>query len=184
MRPSIQSLCATGYSRTIKNIALISIVVPLTMPLTSIMLLFNLLFLLPTANTAATATPPQPINITTVTTNAQKVSILQCWQLTAPFITESTSGYAGPSVAQLGETGATSYEVIPGGFNVINGKLHNPPAVQWVAPCIRRACKFIRLTFYSSILGMSPSWLVKCFYPCRTQHRQQQFEVAGTGSFS
>ena len=164
----------------LENIAPISVVVPLTMLLASITLLFNLL--LQNANAATTATPPKPINITTVATNAQKLPILQCWQLTAPFITESTLGYAGPSVAQLGETGATSYEVIPGGFNVINGKLHNPPAVQWVAPCIRRACKLIRLTCNASILGMSPSWQVKCSCLCRTQHRQQPFEVAGSFS--
>ena len=126
---------ALGYNEAINNLARTSILVPLTMPLAFILLLLNLKFLLQITTTAATAASPKTLNITTIAVNAQKESIIECWQLTAPFITSSTAGVSGASFAQLGETGATSYGLIPAEFN---GGLHNAPVVQWVAlyiPC-------------------------------------------------
>ena len=121
---------ALGYGEAINNLARTSILVPLTMPLAFIILLLNLRFLLQITSTAATATPPKTLNITTIAANAQKESIIECWQLTAPFITSAAAGTSGASFAQLGETGATSYGLIPAEFN---GGLHNAPVVQWVA---------------------------------------------------
>ena len=123
----------TGYSRTINNIAPISVAVPFTMPLAFIILLLNLKFLLQITTTAATAASPKTLNITTIAANAQKESVIECWQLTAPFITSAAAGISGASFAQLGETGATSYGLIPAEFNA---GLHNAPVVQWVAPYI------------------------------------------------
>lgn len=76
---------------------------------------------------AATAPPPKTLNVTTIATNAQKESTLECWQLDAPLLASAAAGTAGAVFAQLGETGATSWGLIPAGFN---GGLHNAPAVQ------------------------------------------------------
>ena len=77
-----------------------------------------------------TTTPPVPsrLNITTIAT-ANRKSTLECWQLTAPFVQSSQAGTAGAVVAQLGETGATSYSLLPPQFDA---GLHNAPAVQYV----------------------------------------------------
>lgn len=53
--------------------------------------------------------------------------MLECWQLDAPLLASAAAGTAGAVFAQLGETGATSWGLIPAGFN---GGLHNAPAVQ------------------------------------------------------
>ena len=119
-----------GYRRIINNIARTSILVPVTMPLAFILLLLNLKFLLQTTPAAATATDPKTLNITTIAANAQKESVIECWQLTAPFIASAAAGTSGAIFAQLGETGATSYGLIPAQFD---GGLHNAPVVQWVS---------------------------------------------------
>ncbi len=179
-----------GYSQTINNLARTSIVVPLTMPLAFIILLFNLKFLLQTTTTTATATSPKTLNITTIAANAQKESIIECWQLTAPFIASAAAGISGAEFAQLGDTGATSYGLIPAEFD---GGLHNAPVVQWVSlyllPALSgpypafSARESIWLIPLFPILGGSPLWLAKRSSPCRTQHEKQQSKVADTGSF-
>ncbi|KAL9126660.1 MAG: hypothetical protein Q9175_007880 [Cornicularia normoerica] len=75
--------------------------------------------------------PPVPsrLNITTIGA-ADGKSTLECWQLSAPFVQSNQMGTSGAAIAQLGETGATSYTLLPPQFN---GGLHNAPAVQWVA---------------------------------------------------
>ena len=120
-------MVAVGYSKTIYNLARTSIFVPLTMTLAFVILLFNLKFLLQTIPTMATATSPETLNITTIAANPQKESIIECWQLTAPFIASAAAGTSGALFAQLGETGATSYGLIPRQFD---GGLHNAPVVQ------------------------------------------------------
>ena len=179
-----------GYSKIIKNLTRTTTVVLLTMPLAFILLLLNLQFLLQTIPTAATVTEPKTLNITTIAANAQKESVIECWQLTAPFIASAAAGTSGAIFAQLGQTGATSYGLIPAQFD---GGLHNAPVVQWASPYLHpassasyyicSACGRIWLTFLFSILDGSPSWLVKRSSPCRTQHKQQKFTVVVTGSF-
>ncbi|KAF6218246.1 hypothetical protein HO133_006208 [Letharia lupina] len=76
-------------------------------------------------------TPPAPsrLNITTIAAANDK-STLECWQLSAPFVQSSQAGTSGAVIAQLGETGATSYSLIPSQFD---GGFHNAPVVQYVA---------------------------------------------------
>ena len=71
--------------------------------------------------------PPTLLNITTISANARLESTLECWQLSAPSIESATAGVSGAAVAQLGDTVATSFGVIPAEFD---GGLHNAPAVQ------------------------------------------------------
>lgn len=85
------------------------------------------ILLLPTIAFAAIAPTPKTVNITTIATNAQKQSTLECWQLDAPLVASAAAGTAGAVFAQLGETGATSWGIVPARFD---GGLHNAPAVQ------------------------------------------------------
>lgn len=71
---------------------------------------------------------PSRLNITTIGA-ANGKSTLECWQLSAPLVPSSQPGTAGAAIAQLGETGATSYTLLPPHYD---GGLHNAPAVQWV----------------------------------------------------
>lgn len=87
-----------------------------------LVLLLQALFISTTA-----ATTPKTLNITTISANVQRESILECWQLAAPLLSSTTAGTSGAVFAQLGEGGATSYGVIPPQFD---GGLHNAPAVQ------------------------------------------------------
>ena len=179
-----------GYTERFRKLAGTSTVVLLTMPLAFIFLLLNLRFLLQATPTTATEADPKTLNITTIAANAQKESVIECWQLSAPFIASAAAGTSGGLFAQLGETGATSYGLIPAEFD---GGLHNAPVIQWVFPCpltassafysICSACERIWLTPLFSIPGTSPFWLEKRSSPCRTQHKQQQSTVAETGSF-
>lgn len=143
---------ALRHSEAINNLARTSVLVPLTMPLAFILLLLNLKFLLQITTTAATAASPKTLNITAIAANAQKESVIECWQLTAPFITSAAAGISGASFAQLGETGATSYGLIPAEFN---GGLHNAPVVQWVASCILHS--LLGLLFYFQSMRMDPA---------------------------
>ena len=169
-----------GYSKITRNLPRTSTVVLLTMPLAFIILLLNLRFLLQATPTTASAAAPKTLNITTIAANAQKESVIECWQLTAPFIASAVAGTSGAIFAQLGETGATSYGLIPAEFD---GGMHNAPVVQWVFPCsftalsafysICSACERIWLTSLFAILGGLPFWLERRSSPCRTQHKQQ-----------
>ena len=66
------------------------------------------------------------INLTT-TAAENGMSVLQCWQLDAPFVTSTENGTAGSMVAQLGNLANASYSIIPAGSN---GGNHVAPAVQ------------------------------------------------------
>ena len=66
------------------------------------------------------------INLTT-TAAENGMSVLQCWQLDAPFVTSTEKGTAGSMVAQLGNLANASYSIIPAGSNHGN---HVAPAVQ------------------------------------------------------
>ncbi|KAL9055512.1 MAG: hypothetical protein Q9162_003509 [Coniocarpon cinnabarinum] len=76
---------------------------------------------------AATPSPPTTLNITAIATNDQKESILQCWQLDAPFKASAAAGTTGAVFAQLGQLNMTSVGVIPPHFD---GGLHTAPAMQ------------------------------------------------------
>ena len=90
------------------------------------LMLSNLTTLIVPALTLPTAPPaPSHLNVTTISGK----STLECWQLSAPFVQSSQAGTSGASISQLGETGATSYTMLPPDFN---GGLHNAPAVQYV----------------------------------------------------
>ena len=79
--------------------------------------------------TLPTTSPiPSRLNITTIGA-ANGKSTLECWQLGAPLLQSSQPGTAGAAIAQLGETGATSYTLLP---PLYDGGLHNAPAVQYV----------------------------------------------------
>ena len=95
------------------------------MPLTPLVVytLSTFILLLPT-----TLAVPSKLNITTIAAASGR-STLECWQLSAPFVQSSQAGTSGAAIAQLGETGATSYTLLPPQFD---GGLHNAPAVQYV----------------------------------------------------
>ena len=121
-----------GYTKITRNLPRTSTVVLLTMPLAFFVLLLNLRFLLQATPITATPANPKTLNITTIAANSQKESVIECWQLAAPFIASAAAGTAGAIFSQLGETGATSYGLIPAQFD---GGMHNAPVVQWVFPC-------------------------------------------------
>ncbi|KAL9599317.1 MAG: hypothetical protein Q9219_003944 [cf. Caloplaca sp. 3 TL-2023] len=99
---------------------------------------FILTILLPILSTAhpgppkPTSTPialvPQPLNVTTITANAQKKSVLECWSV-SPLQISATPGIQGALLGRLAAPSALNYFVIPAGFQ---GGLHNAPVVQWV----------------------------------------------------
>ena len=64
-----------------------------------------------------------------VTAAANATSVLQCWQLAAPFFISTQSGTAGSMVLQLGNLEKASYSIIPAG---INDGYHTAPAPQCV----------------------------------------------------
>ena len=66
------------------------------------------------------------INLTT-TAAENGASVLQCWQLDAPFVTSTEKGTAGAMVAQLGNLSNASYSIVAAGSN---GGNHVAPAVQ------------------------------------------------------
>lgn len=96
----------------------------------SLFLLLNIRLLLHASPVCAVTTPtpaPRLLNVTTIAANVRNESVLECWQLTAPFVVSTTAGVSGAAVAPLGETAATSFGVIPAR---LDGGLHNAPAVQ------------------------------------------------------
>ncbi|CAF9941799.1 hypothetical protein IMSHALPRED_002907 [Imshaugia aleurites] len=108
------------------------------MRLTAFILASLSTFIVPVFTLPETPPVPSHLNITTIATASGK-STLECWQLSAPFVASSQAGTSGAVIAQLGETGATSYTLLPPGFD---GGLHNAPAVQYALrsslsfPCI------------------------------------------------
>lgn len=111
----------------------------MTMRLTSGILVSLSTFIIPAFTSPQTPPVPSRLNITTIAAS-KAISMLECWQLSAPFVQSSQAGTSGAAIAQLGLTGATSYSVLPPQFD---GGLHNAPAVQYVqyssfpSPCPR-----------------------------------------------
>jgi hypothetical protein len=68
----------------------------------------------------------QYLNVS-VTAAANGSSILECWQLAAPFAVSTQAGTAGSKVLQLGNLEKASYSVIPAGTN---DGYHTAPAPQ------------------------------------------------------
>ncbi|CAF9943571.1 MAG: hypothetical protein ALECFALPRED_000705 [Alectoria fallacina] len=87
------------------------------------------IFIVPALTLLNTLPVPSRLNITTIAA-ANGQSTIECWQLSAPLVQSSQAGTSGAAVTQLGETGATSYTLLPPQFD---GGLHNAPVVQWVS---------------------------------------------------
>ena len=98
-----------------------------TMRLAALKLLGLSSFIVPAFALAMMPPVPSRLNVTTIAAVNGK-STLECWQLSAPLVQSSQAGTSGAVVAQLGETGATSYTLLPAQFD---GGLHNAPAVQY-----------------------------------------------------
>lgn len=85
------------------------------------LLLQLLLFVIP-----ITMATPSSLNITAISAK-NGASNIECWQLSSPFVKSSQAGVSGAALTQLGQTGNTSYAIIPAQFD---GGLHHAPAVQ------------------------------------------------------
>ncbi|OTA53601.1 hypothetical protein K449DRAFT_426673 [Hypoxylon sp. EC38] len=70
----------------------------------------------------------QFLNLTTLT-GRNNVSVLECWQLTTPFVTSDVPGVVGSQTLFMGGTANATYTVIPPRFD---GGLHRAPFKQWV----------------------------------------------------
>lgn len=73
---------------------------------------------------------PQGLNITTLTANAKKESVIECWKV-ADLAVSDTPGIEGALVAPLAAPNKLNYFTIPPKFD---GGLHNAPVVQCVFP--------------------------------------------------
>ena len=96
--------------------------------------------------------PPVPsrLNITAIAA-ANGKSKIECWQLSAPFLQSSQAGTSGAAIVQLGETGATSYGLLPPKFD---GGFHNAPAVQYV---LNSALSYPSLYLFHILSFLNPS---------------------------
>ncbi|KAI1415963.1 hypothetical protein F5Y13DRAFT_206897 [Hypoxylon sp. FL1857] len=70
----------------------------------------------------------QFLNLTALT-GRDNVSVLECWQLTTPFITSDVPGVSGTQTLDMGDLANATYTVIPPRFD---GGLHRAPVKQWV----------------------------------------------------
>ncbi|KAI1143574.1 hypothetical protein F5Y05DRAFT_409019 [Hypoxylon sp. FL0543] len=70
----------------------------------------------------------QFLNLTTLT-GRDGVSVLECWQLTTPFVTSDVPGVSGTQTLNLGDLANATYTVIPPRFD---GGLHRAPLKQYV----------------------------------------------------
>ncbi|KAI1500081.1 hypothetical protein F5X99DRAFT_256809 [Biscogniauxia marginata] len=68
------------------------------------------------------------LNLTAITGRG-RVSVLECWRLSAPFATSDVPGISGTQALQLGDLANATYTVLPARFD---GGLHNAPAKQYV----------------------------------------------------
>lgn len=102
----------------------------LTMRLTAVTLDKLSSFIVPAFTLPESSPVPSRLNITTIGA-ANGKSKVECWQINAPFVQSSQAGTAGAVVAQLCETGATSYLLLPPHFD---GGFHNAPVVQYFSP--------------------------------------------------
>ncbi|KAL9125698.1 MAG: hypothetical protein Q9217_005143 [Psora testacea] len=79
--------------------------------------------------TLVMATTPKNLKLTAISAK-DGASTIECWQLSAPFGSSSQAGTVGAVFTRLGDTGNTSYTILPPKFD---GGLHTAPAVQYVA---------------------------------------------------
>ena len=80
----------------------------------------------PPLEETAPALVPQALNITTLTADEKKESILECWSL-AQLAVSNTPGIQGALVASLAAPNKLNFFDIPPKFD---GGLHNAPVVQ------------------------------------------------------
>ncbi|KAI0019206.1 hypothetical protein F4780DRAFT_780739 [Xylariomycetidae sp. FL0641] len=78
---------------------------------------------------SAVAAQAVMLNVTAIA-GVDGSSVLQCWQMAAPFAISTDAGTEGVARAELGDAGAVSYLVLPSNYD---GGLHRAPANQWVA---------------------------------------------------
>lgn len=71
-----------------------------------------------------TMATPSSLNITAI---SAKNGVSECWQLSSPLLKSDQAGVSGAAFVQLGQTGNTSYAIIPARFD---GGLHHAPTVQ------------------------------------------------------
>ncbi|KAI0842020.1 hypothetical protein F5Y06DRAFT_258836 [Hypoxylon sp. FL0890] len=70
----------------------------------------------------------QFLNMTTLT-GRDNVSVLECWQLTTPFVKSDVPGVSGTQTLNMGDLSNATYTVIPPRFD---GGLHRAPFKQYV----------------------------------------------------
>ena len=116
----------------------------LTMRLTAVIIAHLSTFIVPAFTLANTPPVPSRLKITTIAA-ANGKSKIECWQLSAPFLQSSQAGTSGAAIVQLGETGATSYSLLPPKFD---GGFHNAPVVQYVLNPPSHTHVFASLTSY------------------------------------
>ena len=68
------------------------------------------------------------LNLTAISAS-NGASVLECWQLSAPFVISNQAGTVGAATAQLGNVANASFSVLPAKFD---GGAHRAPAVQYV----------------------------------------------------
>lgn len=71
------------------------------------------------------------LTVTSLVTNAQNNSALECWKFTTPLTVPSTPGISGSMLYAFNLSTANEYTVIPARFD---GGIHNAPAPQYAAP--------------------------------------------------
>ncbi|KAK8188823.1 hypothetical protein IWZ00DRAFT_299956 [Phyllosticta capitalensis] len=69
------------------------------------------------------------LTVTSLVTNAQNNSALECWKFTTPLTVPSTPGISGSMLYAFNLSTANEYTVIPARFD---GGIHNAPAPQFV----------------------------------------------------
>ena len=67
------------------------------------------------------------LTATSIVTNAQNHSALECWELTSPLKVSDTAGTSGAASYDFANVDGAEYTVIPPRFN---GGTHNAPAPQ------------------------------------------------------
>ncbi|ORY66521.1 uncharacterized protein BCR38DRAFT_299111, partial [Pseudomassariella vexata] len=68
------------------------------------------------------------LNITALSAH-NSVSVLECWQLSSPFVTSDEPGRVGTQSMSLAQLGNATYDIIPARYD---GGLHSEPRKQFV----------------------------------------------------
>ena len=93
----------------------------------SLSLLFSFYFVFIFFSSSFAASPAN-FNATAISA-CHEFSVLECWQLSAPFVTSTQAGTIGAAFTQLGNTATASLSILPRKFN---GGMPNAPAVHYV----------------------------------------------------